>query len=120
MIQEGISRLKESLSLLTDESLEAKAISNENFRCVMHFWSEDKDCLLWHTHDDVTKIKLYRAGDDLRDVGWRYVQQRFREHDGHLISLDFLKARIREIGRAREGSVEIVIERLMIDIDQCL
>ncbi|KAL0911067.1 hypothetical protein M5K25_019175 [Dendrobium thyrsiflorum] len=68
MIQERSTQLRESLMLCTDESFEAQAKFNEICQYVMHFRKEDEDCLLWHIHDEVMKIKLYRAGDDLRDV----------------------------------------------------
>ncbi|KAH0452274.1 hypothetical protein IEQ34_019573 [Dendrobium chrysotoxum] len=91
MIREGSSRLRESLYFPTDKVLEAKVSSNKLFRCVMHTWDEDHDCLLWHKHDELKKIKEYRASPELRDVGWKYLQQSFNIHDHHLVSIDFLK-----------------------------
>ncbi|KAH0465511.1 hypothetical protein IEQ34_005614 [Dendrobium chrysotoxum] len=110
-IRDGSRRLRESLSFPTDEILEAKVTSNELFRCVIHSWDDDQDCLLWHKHDEVKKIKEYRAGPELRDVGWNYLQHSFSVHDRHLVPIDFLKGRIQELGLDKEGIVEPGIGR---------
>ncbi|KAL0922006.1 hypothetical protein M5K25_005964 [Dendrobium thyrsiflorum] len=120
MIQDSSRRLKESLALPIDDIHETKAKANEIFRCYMHYWNEDEDCILWHVHDEVMKVKLYMASDDLRDVGWRYLKQRFMEDSRHWVPLHFLKGRIREIGRNKEGCVEEIIESSMVDVDYCI
>ncbi|KAL0906849.1 hypothetical protein M5K25_025377 [Dendrobium thyrsiflorum] len=119
-VQEGSSRVHESLSYSTDDILEAKVRSNEIFRCVMHTWGEDEDCRLWHEHDAVMKEKQYRLGFELRNISWNELQDRFCGHDGHLVSLEFLKGRILELGRDKEGTVEPGMGRSMLDIDHCI
>ncbi|KAH0460432.1 hypothetical protein IEQ34_011095 [Dendrobium chrysotoxum] len=86
----------------------------------MHSWDDNQDCLLWHKHDEVKKIKEYRVGPELRDVGWNYLQHSFSVHDRHLVPIDFLKGRIRELGLDKEGIVEPGIGRSMLDIDHCI
>ncbi|KAH0461266.1 hypothetical protein IEQ34_008841 [Dendrobium chrysotoxum] len=120
LIEEGSSRLYESLAYNTDEILEAKARSNEIFRCVMHTWGEDEDCILWHENHDVMKIRQYRSGFELRDVGWKLLQDRFYDMGGHLVPLNFLKGHIMEHGRDKVGIVEPGMGRSMLDIDHCI
>ncbi|KAI0498195.1 hypothetical protein KFK09_021436 [Dendrobium nobile] len=120
LIEEGSSRIHESLAYSPDEILEVKATTNEIFRCLLHTWGEDEDVVLWHENDEIMKLRQYRSGYELRASGWKLLQERFSDMNGHLVSLNFIKDRIRELGCDRHGNVEPGIGISMVDIDHCI
>ncbi|KAL0914245.1 hypothetical protein M5K25_014571 [Dendrobium thyrsiflorum] len=73
------------------------------------------------TYDEVLKCRylMYMDGKGLSEVGWSwtFLQQRFRDHDGHFALMSILKIRIGEIGRKEDGSVEVNAEKLITDVD---
>lgn len=53
-------------------------------------------------------------------AGWRYVQQKFIEHLGHLVPVNILKGIFVKIGRREDGSYEVIVENPTTDIDHCI
>ncbi|KAI0488322.1 hypothetical protein KFK09_028150 [Dendrobium nobile] len=119
-ITEGTIRVRKSLSYPTDKDLEARVSSNELFRCVIHTWDEDEDFLLWHLHDDTMKEKEYRGNTARRELGWKCIQEGFTDFKHHLVAIDFMKGRILELCRAKNGDIGLGMGRSMMDTDNCI
>ncbi|KAI0501995.1 hypothetical protein KFK09_016940 [Dendrobium nobile] len=86
LIYDGTIRLTKSTSYPMDEYLEEKSRSNEIFRCCLHEWSWYEDDSLWDAYHEVIKSQypMYVDGEIITDMGWKFVQQRFRDHNSHL------------------------------------
>ncbi|PKU70734.1 hypothetical protein MA16_Dca024434 [Dendrobium catenatum] len=116
-IPEGTIRVRGSLSYPVDEDLEARVSSNELFMCIIHTWDEDEDFLLWHLHEDTMKEKEYRDNHARRELDWKYIHEGFPIFKRHIMAKDFLKGRILELCRAKNGDIEPGLGRSMMDID---
>ncbi|KAI0507831.1 hypothetical protein KFK09_013959 [Dendrobium nobile] len=120
LITEGTIRVRKSLSYSINEDLEARVLSNELFRCVIHTWDEDEDELLWNVHDDMKTAKEFKGNPAHRELGWNYVQEGFPLFKHHLVAKDFLKGRILELSCDKDNTVAQGMGRSMMDIDNCI
>ncbi|KAI0518916.1 hypothetical protein KFK09_006353 [Dendrobium nobile] len=122
LIYDGTIRLTESMSYPMDEFLEEKARSNEFFRCCLHEWSWYEDDSLWDTYHEVIKSRhpMYVDGETITDMGWKFVRQRFTDHNGHFALINILSTRINEITQKKDGSVVVNAENPITDVQHCI
>ncbi|KAL0918105.1 hypothetical protein M5K25_010096 [Dendrobium thyrsiflorum] len=121
LIVEGSSRLRECSAHSIDDGLEEMVRLNEIYRYCMHSWSEHEDCILWYMHDEVMEIAYYRDGASLTEAGRRYLQKKFMEYLGHLVSINVLKARyVENVDAKKDGSIQMIVDNLTADIDHCI
>ncbi|KAI0527499.1 hypothetical protein KFK09_003102 [Dendrobium nobile] len=94
-------RIHASIARAGDTPLEQKANANEIFRCCFHKWSEKEDDSLWAIHAELIVVKLFRTKNFLNAAGWKSLEIRFREVNGHFVSPHFLQMRYHELKRHR-------------------
>ncbi|PKU85670.1 hypothetical protein MA16_Dca003411 [Dendrobium catenatum] len=122
LIYDGTIRLTKCMSYPRDEFLEEKSRSNEFFRCCLHEWSWYEDDSLWDTYHEVIKCRhpMYVNGETITDLGWQFVRQKFRDHNGHFAPISTLKTRISKITKQKDGSVVVNVVNPITDVQHCI